>query len=59
MDYSRQLYLSDCARLVEYKPSLVVGGVINEGTSACGKVASDRSTSFAEGIDGDQSRQCT
>src|SRR6516164_7051229 len=50
MDYSRQLYLSDCARLVEYKPSLVVDGVVDEGTGACGKITCGGSTSLAEGI---------
>src|SRR6516165_6388317 len=54
MGYSRQLYLSDCACLVEYKPSLIIGCVVNEGTSASGQVACGRSASLAEGIIGNQ-----
>src|SRR6516165_7996609 len=57
--YSRELYLSDCACLVEHEPGLVVGGVIDEGTSACGQVACGRRSGLAEGIDCDQPRRCT
>src|SRR6516164_11198118 len=52
--HSRELHLSDCARLVEHEPGLVVGGVVDEGTSARRKITCCRGTSLAEGIIGDQ-----
>src|SRR6516164_8708043 len=54
MGYSRQLYLSDCARLVENEPGLVVGSIVDHGITACWEIACGGSTSFAEAIDGDQ-----
>ena len=58
MGCSRELHLSDCACLVEHEPSLVVGGVVDEGTGARRQVACSRSASFLKAINSDQA-DCT